>query len=366
MDRRQYAMLWALLQLSAACADRATIAALCPPGCVPLAHESVCDCSASVRQDAALPEAERDAAISCERPGCADAATPGAQCVAGAFNLSRKRQDLLVVADDDTTLGFWWPVLSEGFFAFVQEQGSYGMGVGLWRFGASCESADYEQPVVPIATLPDNLSALQQSFPVGGSITNSTVPALTGVLAYARRWALDHPDALTSVLLITDASPGACDGAAPGGYPAAAARIATEAYAGSPSLKTYWLGGGGLGLIEDLARAGGTQAYTIAPLQTSDAVLAALRAIRSDAATSCALALPEGRTLAPDSRVLVRAKDGSEQSYAIERGASSCERDVFYVPDETASHPLIACPRVCAAIAGSAGLTLSSACGARP
>jgi hypothetical protein len=349
----------------AACADRAVIAALCPPGCTPLAHDSVCDCSGAAKGPGACDgggcAAGADAAVSCSGAGCVDAGARAAQCEPGTFILSRKGSELLVVADDDATLGFWWPQLMQGFLDFLQEPASAGMAIGLQRFGVACESAAYEPPLVPIEPLPGNTAALQQAFPLAAGATNSTIPTMVGTLAYAQRWASEHPGSRPAVLFITDASPGACDGpAATGGYPAEPARIAGAAYSGSPSIKTYWLGGGGLGLIDEIASAGGTKAYTIAPLDGSAEVLAALHAIRADA-RGCELAWPDDRTLAPDSRVVARMPGGLSLSFDIERGASGCERDVFYVVDETA-HALIACPRACAMIASSEQLSLSSAC----
>jgi hypothetical protein len=356
------------------CSDLGTIGALCPVGCEPRAHDGVCVCTTAEGLDAGRcadscsPEA--DAAVgnpadACAQPGCEEQGTmtPRTQCTAGSYPLARKRLDLLVVVDDEASLSYWWPVLSEGFLAFIQDKSSHGTGVGMQRFGSVCENQSYPQTLAPIELLPGNQTALQQAFPSFAVENNSTVPALAAALQYAKSWATEHQDSQIGVVLITDASPGACD-ALIGAYPDEAARIASTALSGSPSIKTYVVGGGGLSLIDSIASAGGTQAFPIGPLDSSVEVLNALRAVQADA-SPCEFALPQNHSLAPDSRVLVDVPGGMRLDFAIERGPSTCQRAGFYVPDETAAYPLIGCPHTCAAIANSDQLSLSTACDIR-
>ena len=122
-----------------------------------------------------------------------------------------------------------------------------------------------------------------------------------------------------------------------------------EAYEGSPSTMTFAIGGDQLPAISDIATAGGTQATRINVLDSSDVVLNALRAIR-DKGTPCAFALPPDAQLAADSEVVWRAPDGTQRTFEIERGASTCSAQGFYTPDASREDHLRACPQACAVV----------------
>jgi hypothetical protein len=284
----------------------------------------------------------------------------GPMCSAGRQTLTRQRLDLLVVVDNATTLLVPWPALSQGFLAFVKDDGSNGIGVGLQVFGDICDAQQYVVPLVPIAPLPGNVPALQAALPTSSIIVSSTIPVLTGALQYARDWTIGHADAHTAVLLLTDANPGVCD-ALNSNFSAATAQVALDAFQGSPSIKTYVVGFNGSANVDSVARAGGTEVQWASALPTVEEVLAALQRIR-DGARPCAFAWPEGLTLAPDTQVISSAAGGGERRYAIQRGSAACDHDGYYVLDETAPYPLIACPNTCAALPADETLTLSSAC----
>lgn len=345
------------------CADRATIGALCPSGCEPLPEQGICDCSPSqALPDAGVCMGERclEAGASeagAVQPAAADGGDVG--CTLGMFQLERKRLDLIVVVDDGASLAPWYPQLYEGFRAFLNDQASRGLGVAVLRFGESCAAMDYLPPLVPVVVLPDNIAAIEALLPLAALSTNSTLPALAAAEQHALRWAADHPENRVAVLLLTDASPGACDGLS-GNYDMEAPRLAAAAHAGTPSIATYVVAPGSFELVEGIARSGGTELQRLPITATSDDVVAALRVVRAHA-RPCELALPSGAAVTADSRVVVIGTGGA-QTLEIAPDSGSCDRAGFYVADSS----LVACPERCAMLDDALRVELAAACAASP
>jgi hypothetical protein len=278
------------ISMLSSCADRATIGALCPVGCVPRPEASICDCSPS--QD------PRDAG-SCTGADCAldagsvrDAGTQPAAADSGSQAcLPPRALDLLVVFDDSASLAPWYVPVYDGFRAFVRDEDSQGIGMGLLRFGDSCNAPDYLPLMVPVAELPDNISAIDAALPLAALSTNSTLPALQAVEQYAQRWAADHPETLVSMVLLTDGSPGGCD-ALSGNYDVEAPRLAGAAHASSPSIDTYVVAAGSFEVVDNIARSGGTELQRLPITATSDDMLAALRVVRGAALQKVAPTAP--------------------------------------------------------------------------
>ena len=336
------------LVMLAGCADRATIGALCPAGCEPRPAQGICECS---------PEVSARDAGSCTAPACAPEAGLGSDPPAAdggvdaCAQVARRALDLVVVFDDSASLAPWYVPVYEGFRAFLRDEASQGLGVGLLRFGDSCAALDYLPPLVPIAPLPDNLSAIDAVLPLTALSTNSTLPALDAAEQLARRWALDHPESRVSVLLITDASPGGCDGLS-GNYDMEAARLAEAARSGQPAIDTYVVAPGSFELVDNIARSGGTQLQRLPITATSDDMLAALRAVR-ERARSCELVLPSQAAPSVGSQVVV---DG--RAFEIGEDSAACDDVGFYL----AGAQLVACPETCALLEGAQLIALPGAC----
>jgi hypothetical protein len=266
----------------------------------------------------------------------------------------------MTVLNDGASISPWWPAMREGFKAFIEEDASRGTGLGLQYFGAACEAQTYLPPRFPIEPLPSRVAAIGDTLTDVNLSTNSTLPAFLAAEQYAQRWATDHPESRVAVVLITDASPGACD-ALTGNYDVEAARIARASHSSSPSIKTYVVGVGSLEVVKNIALAGGTEALlmpiTAAPID----VTMALRTIRGTAG-SCELALPRGVTLAPDSTVIITGPNGSQQTFSIAADSAACDQADFYRSDDDAAFPLSACPQRCAALDGAEKIALSGAC----
>jgi hypothetical protein len=282
----------------------------------------------------------------CAADGCGSDADANLSC--SARPLEQKRLDLLLVLDDSASLAPWWPALREGLEQFLEEGASRGLGVGLVSPGEVCDPQQYVVPLVPIAPLPGNLSALQQAIPSDAQLSTSTIPALSGALMHARSWATAHADAHVAVLLVSDASPGACDGLI-GDYDGEAGRVARAAREGSPSIDTYVINVSTLQTAATIAKEGGTEAVQIGILPADGEVQAAFDKLRQ-AARPCAFAWPDGVAMASASQVVVAGAAGSERRYDVHQGAQACASGGFYVEDATAPYPLIACPDTCAAL----------------
>jgi hypothetical protein len=341
-----------LLCLVFGCSDRATIGGLCRDPC------AVVDASS---HDACTGADCRADAVTSTDAGIADAGSDaGPVCREGAFELTRMRLDLLFVIDDTASVAPWLPALYDGFGQFIHEKASDGLGVGFQRFDEICEPEAYTKLIVPIAPLPGNAGPLMDAAQLVLSASTSTTPALDGVLRHARDWNA-HADSHVAVVLMTDGSPGACDGLV-GDWDAEAQRLAREALQGTPSIKTYVVGFGTMDAPISIARAGGTQPALINVTPADGEVKLALDNVRADA-QPCAFKLPSGWKAAPASEVVVTATNDARHRYPIHADSSACaQQDGFYIADPTAAYPLIACPRSCASLVAGDSLALSAAC----
>lgn len=187
---------------------------------------------------------------------------------------------------------------------FLRDPASSGIGVGIGYFGqmalgaTSCDPAAYAVPAVGIAPLPGNADAIIASVngaqPTGETPTG---PAIRGACGYAAQHRAQNPGHKVVVLLVTDGVPeapltsvfGQCVPSVPDAVQAAGA-CATD------GLEVYVLGvGARLDNLNGIAVAGGTdQAYLVQGADVSGGILAALNAIRAQAAIPCQLRIPPG------------------------------------------------------------------------
>ena len=200
----------------------------------------------------------------------------------------------------------------QGISAFLGQPASTGMGVGLGHFpkpasnlptycstdtecgcGGTCffqmcfvsgdsgELTDYSTATVPIALLPGNASAINNSM---SSLTEGggtpAVP-LQGALQYAKGYAQGHPGHKVAVVLLADGLPNECTsnpGTATDWLP-----WVTQAATGTPPVLTYVISMGDsstTSAFHSVASAGGTGAARLA--SSSTGVRLALEAIRAE------------------------------------------------------------------------------------
>lgn len=245
--------------------------------------------------------------------------------------------------------------------AFLRAPASAGIGVGIGYFGhqslgnTTCESSDYGT-AVEIANLPGNADALIESLnsiePTGETPTG---PAIESACKHAQDWKREHPTHKVVMLLLADGEPKApvtCpEGEGPCCPTLEDAVTRTQACTeGNPAIETYVLGVGPfLGNLAQIAEAGGTgDAYLVEEGEETDvaaSVLAALNAIRGDAAIPCQISLPpapEGETL-DYFRVNLVYADAACQGSIFEYVATeeACEGDLGWFYDDPESPEVI-------------------------
>lgn len=254
-----------------ACLDPTTVGGLCPAarGC---------------RTDAAAMAGAGDGETMGGAGGAVSTSGAGT-CSEGSEELARIRLDLILVVDDTASVVPWLPALYDGLLQLFRREEWSGIGIGLQRFDEVCDPQYYTELIVPIAPLPENASALEAAISVAPTLTTSTSPALAGALQHARDRSASQRDTQVAVVLLTDASPGACDGLT--GDPEAAQKIAREGLQGVPSIKTYVVGFGNLDALSAIARAGGTEPLLISFAPAEGEVLAALDSVRRNAQPAC-------------------------------------------------------------------------------
>ena len=161
---------------------------------------------------------------------------------------------------------------------------------------ASCETAPYAKPQVPIATLPDNAAALTASLAAAKPLgLTPTYAALSGALDQARAQAQANPTHRVVAVLATDGTPAGCEK----DDPVSVEMLATTGVSNSPPISTYVVGVFGpdeteaRSTLDAWAKAGGTSsAFIVDPQQDVSAqFLEALEKIRGGA-LACEYRIP--------------------------------------------------------------------------
>jgi hypothetical protein len=264
---------------------------------------------------------------------------------------------------------------------FLEAQGAgSGVEVGLGYFGndplgqTSCDPAHYATPAVPIAPLPQNTPALEQSLnqatPTGETPTGA---AIRGACTVARNWVTQNPGRITVVLLVTDGIPEAPLSQANGCAPtlADAQQAATECAGQQPAIPIYVLGIGNLGNLGQIAQAGGTQqAYLVDPnSDVSAQVLEALNKIRMTAQVPCQFKVPsppDGQAFRQD-YVNIEFKDPNGTPAIVYKvaGANNCNPATggWFYDNEQMPQSIVLCPTTCSTVTARVGYVVNVALG---
>jgi hypothetical protein len=185
--------------------------------------------------------------------------------------------------------------------AFLRDPASEGIGIGIGYFGylpigaTSCDDAQYSTPDVEVTLDHEPIVAsLAGREPTGET---PTAAALNGACEYASAWKTEHPGRSVVILLVTDGKPEAPVSCAGGGCCPTideAAAAAQKCLDTKPKVPTYVLGvGPELESLDRIAESGGTRAaYLVGDDDVTANVLAALNAIRGEAAIPCSLEIP--------------------------------------------------------------------------
>lgn len=168
-------------------------------------------------------------------------------------------------------LGFKWDAAKAGLVAFVKDQNSAGIYVGLKFFPRApdatpvCDQKAYSLTDTPFAILPGNAvpieTAVNAAVPDG--LSTPVYPALGGAILKGIEIAQNNPGHTSAVLLVTDGAPAGPAPLCNGVDPVATAEIAKLAATGAafnPPVLTYVIGLPGVdqGFANAVAQAGGT------------------------------------------------------------------------------------------------------------
>ena len=151
------------------------------------------------------------------------AGAPPASCETGVATARLQPANLIVLHDRTGSMGDGqsyqpsrrWDPAREGFLAFVDDPVSSQLSASLSFFPSPrdgsleevCTRENYQTPAVELTSLASPSAfrdAFEDTSPAGGS---PTLPALQGTQIYALTAAIDHPDAETVVVLVTDGQP---------------------------------------------------------------------------------------------------------------------------------------------------------------
>lgn len=267
-------------------------------------------------------------------------------CDADVYTGDRKRLDIYMMIDDSGSMIPWWPATIEAINMFWRDPGSAGIGIGEQFFGSNCDPGYYATPRVPIAPLPDNITALENGFPIAPFEGTATLPAMQGAIQHAREWTMQNPDAKTVVLLVTDGLPDNCNSTIEN-----VSQVISEGYNGSPSIQTFVVGLGALSALDMFAAAGGSGRAIVIQPGASQELVEALNSIRT-AALPCDFALPDGGgTPVSLDRVNLQYTDlaGAEMTIPNVADMAACSGVAggWYYDDSSGETRLVACPESC-------------------
>lgn len=302
-----------------------------------------------------------------------DPPAPGAgpACASAAVEAKLAPLSLVFMIDRSGSMGDsaskkqakWDPVVA-ALKSFFASQGAAGVSASLSYFPQGnpddkpyCLAATYQKPAVALSALPNAMMAtsLDKTVPDGEGTPGA--PALQGALAQASAIAAAKKEAV-AVVLVTDGDPNKCSSS-----PAQVAQIAATFKAKVP---TFVIGIGSVATLNDIAKAGGTNAASIValgnPTQTRDDFVKTVAKIRG-ATLACEIAIPRppaGQTLDYQKVNLTLTAAGKTTELA---SGKDCAADAGWRYDDPAKPTkLVLCPSTCDAAKGEGKLAVTFGC----
>jgi hypothetical protein len=259
-----------------------------------------------------------------------------------------------------------WDQARNAMIGFVDTKGASGTKIGLTVFppdtggGDQCQASSYV-PVVPIALLPGNGSAIKDALLTRVTLGSTPMAgAMQGGVAAMTSFLATNPNEEGVIILVTDGDPGACTGDTVSNVTA----IASSAATGTPRIRTFVVGmdGATFSNLDAIAKAGeGSPTAFNASGGGSDAgvspqqqLLDALEKIRSGA-LGCEYLLPtpdsDKGVLDPTSVELDFTAGTNDPAVKIRRvdGAAQCGATTggFFYDDPKSPTRIILCPSSC-------------------
>jgi hypothetical protein len=268
-----------------------------------------------------------------------------------------------------------WDYTVAGLKSFIQDPASAGIQLALGYFpdAGQCDGTGYDQPSVPLGTLPESAPQLESSLDARQPAGNTPLEgALRGATNFCLGFNAEHPEASCVAVLITDGAADECTARSA----ADLAAIAANALEGGVITYAAGMQGADFSVLDAIGAAGGGDCDPAAPGFACDltanqqAFVTALNTIRDRTRTQtrieqhtqverqalpCAWQIPappSGALLDP-ARVNVRLSqpDGSAASLAGVPGAADCSASGgWYYDDALAPSQILACPATCDAL----------------
>lgn len=268
-----------------------------------------------------------------------------------------------------------WSAATAAISTFVEDPETAGVAIGLQYLPVGtddCNPQDYARPAVTVKLLPGNAAAIEASLartqPDGDT---PMLPALQGVMEYARSLLIGDPTRQVAISLITDGQPDTCSSSIQD-----VAAVAAAGTSADPPVLTF------VTALEDdlfaqqldtVAAAGGsgTAIRVSTPATAAQQLVDSLAALR-DTARDCRFAVPPVQASEPptaqDVTVAVRTNAASPQQPATYVASSgSCPTtDAFFVDDPSKPAWVTLCPALCSRVHADPGTHIDVSVGCGP
>ena len=269
-----------------------------------------------------------------------------------------------------------WAAATAAIATFVEDPQTAGFAIGLQYLpigNQDCVFGDYVRPAVAVRPLPGNAKAIEASLAnTQPSGTTPMLPAMQGVMEYARALLIGDPTRTVVISLITDGQPEGCP--AQLNSTSAIAAVAAGGLAANPPVLTF-----ATALEDDLfaqgldtvAAAGGSgRAIRVStPATAAQQLVDSLTTLR-ETARECRFAIPavgDAQPTATDIGVSVRATAASlpRDAAYVGSGGGCTGADAFWVDDPTKPVWVTLCPALCARVhaAPATRVEVTAGCG---
>lgn len=272
---------------------------------------------------------------------------------------------LFIAMDKSSSmLGFKWDAAKAGLTAFVKDQASAGVYVGLKFFPRApdatpaCDQKAYSITDTPFAVLPGNAAAIEAALAAAtpDGLSTPVYPALGGAILKGIELAQNNPGHTSAVLLVTDGVPqgpaATCQGVDPT-LTSEIAKLAATGLAFNPPVSTYVIGLPGVdqAFANAVAQAGGsTSAILVSNTNVQKEFQDALAKVRGQA-LPCEYEIPEkvqkGEIAYNLVNVALTPGGGSLQKL-LQTQDCNAGGDWYYT--STTPKKIVLCPSTCAKV----------------
>lgn len=288
---------------------------------------------------------------------------PGDTCAAATAEVKPVPLDIALLVDTSYSMDFdlRWQYVKGALTTFVEgpEQDDLGLALQFFPLREQCSVPTYAQPAFPMASVSGARTDIEQTLNErrmsGGT---PLVQVLQGMGEYATKWAKDHDDHKTVIVVATDGVPDATCSASslnpPNDLPNAA-KIAKDLASGTPSLPVFVIGvGDELDSLNAIADAGGTGPAVLIRngADAQKEFLDALRSIRQKS-LGCDYVVPDAKAGTIDYKTVnVDFTEGKRvaSSFFYVDAADGCALEPnagWYYDDPKAPTKVILCPATC-------------------